>query len=243
MGTEFLVACLWAVVLVYWFWSRRPVKADTVRVYRRALRVLENATPVRVAPAYRLCAAPGIPSAVAPRASAVALCHKRAQLRRRRRDTLSVLLGAVLVTLAAALLTRSDFALVVQAGCDLALGSYVYLLVRAARASSGAGYARRAAPAQPLAPDLGWPTMFPHSLAIDTPAPAPLPAALAQPVQPVQPAQRPEIAPRVARYVPAHALRQAIHLVVSTETEESDGAEESYGDFDSYASLALASSR
>ena len=29
MGTEFLVASLWGVVLVYWFWSRRPSTADS----------------------------------------------------------------------------------------------------------------------------------------------------------------------------------------------------------------------
>jgi hypothetical protein len=136
MGTEFLVACLWVVVFVYWFWSRLPARADTVGVYRRALHVLEHAAPTRVVPAYRL-RTPAIPSAAAPFA-AVALCHKRAQLRRRRRDTLSVLLGAVLVSIAAALATRSAVAFAAQVLCDIALGSYVSLLVRAARASAGA---------------------------------------------------------------------------------------------------------
>jgi hypothetical protein len=252
MGTEFLVACLWVVVLAYWFWSRLPARSDTAGVYRRALRVLEHATPTRVAPAYRL-RVPAITSAVAPLA-AVALCHKRAQLRRRRRDTLSVLLGAVLVTFAAALLTRSDIALAAQVVCDLALAAYVSLLVRAARASVGVGLARRnaavvprSAAAQAAATAPAWPAAY-----ADWPATEEL-VRLRAPL--------PE-APPVATYIPAHALRQADLRVVTSDADigyadlahgsESYGDEnygdenygdESYGDFDSYASLALASAR
>jgi hypothetical protein len=248
MGTEFLVACLWVVVLAYWFWSRLPARSDTAGVYRRALRVLEHSTPVRVAPAYRLHA-PAIPSAAAPLA-AVALCHKRAQLRRRRRDTLSVLLGAVVVTFAAALLTRSGVALAAQLVCDLALAAYVSLLVRAARASIGVGVARRNAAVVPqaaavhapaIAPD--WPAVYADWRATEEPV------RLRAPV--------PEAAPLVTTYVPAHALRSADLRVVTNDADvgyadgtygsESYGDEsygdESYGDFDSYASLALASAR
>jgi len=217
------------------------------------LRVLEHSTPVRVAPAYRLHA-PAIPSAAAPLA-AVALCHKRAQLRRRRRDTLSVLLGAVVVTFAAALLTRSGVALAAQLVCDLALAAYVSLLVRAARASIGVGVARRNAAVVPqaaavhapaIAPD--WPAVYADWRATEEPV------RLRAPV--------PEAAPLVTTYVPAHALRSADLRVVTNDADvgyadgtygsesygdESYGDEsygdESYGDFDSYASLALASAR
>jgi len=243
MGTEFLVACLWVVVLAYWFWSRLPARSDTAGVYRRALRVLEHSTPTRVAPAYRLHT-PAIPSAAAPLA-AVALCHKRAQLRRRRRDTLSVLLGAVLVTFAAALLTRSDIALAAQLVCDLALAAYVSLLVRAARASVGVGLARRNAAVFPQSPVVhasavapAWPAVY-----ADWPASEELVRLRAPLPEPAQP---------VATYVPAHALRQADLRVVTSEADigYADGTygsesygDESYGDFDSYASLALASAR
>ena len=66
MGTEFLVACLWVVVLVYWFWSRLPARSDTVGVYRRALHVLEHTAPTRVVPAYRLSAPAIAPVVGAP---------------------------------------------------------------------------------------------------------------------------------------------------------------------------------
>ena len=243
MGTEFLVACLWVVVLAYWFWSCLPARSDTAGVYRRALRVLEHAAPTRVAPAYRL-RTPTIPSAAAPHA-AVALCHKRAQMRRRRRATLSVLLGAVLVTFAAALLTRSNIALAAQVLCDLALAAYVSLLVRAARASVGVGLARRNA------------AVVPRSAVLQAPAVAPAwPAVYADWLATEEPvrlrAPLPEAAPRVATYSPAHALRQADLRVVTSDAAISyaDGnygsesyGDESYGDFDSYASLALASAR
>jgi hypothetical protein len=236
MGTEFLVACLWVVVFVYWFWSRLPARADTVGVYRRALAVLEHAAPTRVAPAYRL-RTPMATSAVAPLA-AVALCRKRAKLRRRRRDTLSVLLGAVLVTMAAALVTRSAVAFAAQVLCDLALGSYVSLLVRAARASGSAAPERRSAVAvQPSALDPARSPVYYGSPAAE--APVRMRAELPQPAAPVN------------RYVPAHALRQVDLRVVTNEADDHGGAsyveesygDESYGDFDSYASLALATAR
>ena len=241
MGTEFLVACLWVVVFVYWFWSRLPARADTVGVYRRALHVLEHAAPTRVVPAYRL-RTPAVPSAIAPLA-VVALCHKRAQLRRRRRDTLSVLLGAVLVTIAAAFVTRSAVAFAAQVLCDIALASYVSLLVRAARASAGAAPARRNAVAvQPSALDPGWLPAYAGPPTAE--APVRLRAELREAEAPV------------AGYVPAHALRQVDLRVVANEADDYTEAgyteagygdesygDESYGDFDSYASLALATAR
>jgi hypothetical protein len=179
----------------------------------------------------------------------VALCHKRAQLRRRRRDTLSVLLGAVVVTFAAALFTRSGIALAAQVLCDLALAAYVSLLVRAARASVVTGPARRSVEVvQPLAPEPGWQAVYAG------------PPASEEPMRLRAQLRRP--APQVATYVPAHALRQAdLHVVTSDADDYADAPDypdasyggesyndasyndESYGDFDSYASLALATAR
>ncbi len=267
MGTEFLVACLWVVVLVYWFWTRLPARSDTVGVYRRALHVLEHTAPTRVVPAYRL-SVPAIAPVDGPH-PAVALCHKRAQVRRRRRDALAVLLGAVLVTLAAALVTKSSVALAAQVLCDLALASYVSLLVRTARPGVGAGTARRSAVvAPPLAFDAGRPPVFASQpafgsqpafasqtvFATSPPAFASSPAA-AGPVR--LRAQIREVLPKAPQtpsddpYVPAHALRQAdLHVVVrdaddyAEQSYGDDGfGDESYGDFDSYASLALATAR
>jgi len=208
-----------------------------------ALAVLEHAAPTRVVPAYRL-RTPAVPSTAGPLA-AVALSRKRAQLRRRRRDALSVLVGAVLVTMAAALLTRSALAFAVQVMCDLALASYVSLLVRAARASGGAAPERRNAVAvRPSALDPGW------SRGYSGPPVAEVPVRLR--------AELPEVAAPapVTRYVPAHALRQVDLRVVTNEADDLAGAsyaeesygeesygDESYGDFDSYASLALATAR
>jgi len=136
---------------------------------------------------------------------------------------LSLLLGAVLVTLAAAFFTRSDIALAAQAACDLALASYISLLVRAARPSVGAGAGRRDAAVHPLAPDPGWAVVYADWPALEEPVGLPV--------------QLPEAAPDVVIYVPAHALRQAAQPL------ETSDADESYGDFDSYASLALANAR
>ena len=226
MGTEFLVASLWGVVLVYWFWSRRPTTSDTVGVFRRELRVLEGATPTRVPPANRRCtgdlpATPATPVALA----ATALCHKRMEVRRRRRDVLTVLVAAVAVSVVAAALTRSRVAFGSQAACDLALACYVYLLVRSTRAWAGAGLGRRSAdgyavalapaPTAPTAPTAAVPTYWP---------PAPERASR----------ERPAARAQVPSYVPAHFLVRTVGRAAASEDSET------YGDFDSYASLALA---
>lgn len=140
MGTEFLIASLWAAVLVYWFWTRRPATGDTVGSFRYHLSALSRATPARVVPANRLCVGSGpAPAGHGARSEAaslpaplmaVALHHKRTELRRRRRDVVVVLVGLVVVSLAAAVVTRSTVALSSQAVTDLALASYMYLLSR-----------------------------------------------------------------------------------------------------------------
>jgi hypothetical protein len=278
MGTEFLVASLWGVVLVYWFWSRRPTTADTVGLFRRELQVLEGATPTRVPPANRrrTTETAPVPSPVA----AAARCHKRMELRRRRKDVISALLVAVVVSAAAAVLLRSEIAVGSQLACDLALFSYAYLLVRAARARTGAdvgggrplSLTAALAPAVPRADPVVWheptaqapvwahsttavpavalsaaeragaadgewqPKRVPASRPRPTERPLTVPLASARPDR-VRPAGvRPErVRPATARYVPVHAVARAVQRAVSNE-----GAE-CYGDFDSYASLALAS--
>jgi hypothetical protein len=149
--------------------------------------------------------------------------------------------------MAAALLTRSAVAFAVQVLCDLALASYVSLLVRAARASGGAVPERRNATPERRnavvvprsALDPGWSRGY-----IGSPV-AEVPVRLR--------AELPEAAAPgpVTRYVPAHALRQVDLRVVTNEADDFAGAsyaeesygDESYGDFDSYASLALATAR
>lgn len=235
MGTEFLVASLWAVVLIYWFWSRRPTTGDTVGLFRHELSVLQRATPTRVAPANRRCvsgpapvgrpflpaAAPGtdvttdqgrdrpVParSELPTPLMAAALSHKRMELRRRRRDIISVLLVAVVVTVLAVVLTRSLTALAFQGASDVALTGYAYLLVRATRAEvvrvprprfGGSGRRLSASPVG-----------VPPQLVAASVAPAAYDGQ------------------EFSRYMPPHTLGRPAYSM------------RSYGDFDSYASLAL----
>jgi len=142
MGPTLLIACLWGVVLVYWLWSRRPL-GDPVGSFRNELRVLGSATPARVAPANRLCASPAAfvsatqKAAVGPRepvarpvrVAAAAHSHTCQEVRRRRRDVIFVLAVAALLSLFAAVLTGSALVLLLQVLVDVALVTYVYLLL------------------------------------------------------------------------------------------------------------------
>lgn len=214
MGTELLVASLWGVVLVYWFWSRRPTTADTVGLFHRELRVLEDATPARVAPANRRCA---YDPAAAPGPMVVPTgCLKRTEVRRRRRDVLSVLCALVVLSLAVALVTRAPVAMGSQVLCDLVLVAYGSLLVRAARSPSASGARARSAA---------------YTLSAASPRPA---APEASPTWVAPPRRRPQPAV-TSSYVPAHASRRAVRRAATGPDAES------YGDFESYASLALAS--
>ena len=53
MGAELVVASLWGGFLVYWLWTRRPSAGDSIESFRYELLVLERATPARVLPANR----------------------------------------------------------------------------------------------------------------------------------------------------------------------------------------------
>lgn len=153
MGPTLLIACLWGAVLVYWFWSRRPL-GDPVGSFRNELRVLGSATPGRVAPANRLAPAPTVLVSTTDKKlivlnemvgppvplTAAARTRNRQELRRRRRDVIAVLALAALVSLFAAVLTSSALFVVLHVLIDLALVTYVYLL---ARTSGGPAKASR----------------------------------------------------------------------------------------------------
>jgi hypothetical protein len=142
MGPTLLIACLWGVVLVYWLWSRRPL-GDPVGSFRNELRVLGSATPARVAPANRLSPSPtlfvsptykgfidrGGPVGRPVPLAAAARSHTRQELHRRRRDVIFVLAVAALLSLFAAVLTGSTAVVFLQVLIDLALVTYVYLLL------------------------------------------------------------------------------------------------------------------
>jgi hypothetical protein len=68
---------------------------------------------------------------------------------------------------------------------------------------------------------------------VEVPAAA---ARVAAPVPARAPRRRPAAQAEVASYAPAHSLRQAVRRAVGDSTQ-------TYGDFDSYASLALVSAR
>jgi hypothetical protein len=139
MGPELLIASLWCIVIVYWLWSRRPTLGDTVGSFRHELRVLEHAMPAPVvAPANRR--RPGAPPFAGPgpkdifgnpvSPATAARNHKREELRRRRRDVIEVLFALVLLSLLVALLTHSALAFGLQAVTDIVLFVYVLVLIR-----------------------------------------------------------------------------------------------------------------
>jgi hypothetical protein len=254
MGAEFLVAILWGVVVVYWAWSRRPAFGDSVGLFRDELHALANAAPVRVPPANRrrplpytvsgaryplgepfgdpapspAATAPGTLASLPAALAAAALSAQRLKARRRRRDVLCVLLAVVVVSALASLARRSVLTLSLQAFSDLALAAYAYLLVTRTRATM----ARSAAPRVQVS-------------ALDEPVggsavrPAPLEDWLVDLV---------DLDRTAAGHTPAHAMegtpratssrrRPSVARLVSHDGERRT---ETYGDFDSYASLALA---
>ncbi|HET9058449.1 MAG TPA: hypothetical protein VFN61_00900 [Acidimicrobiales bacterium] len=146
MKAYVLIAGLWAAVLVYWLWARRPSTADTVGLFRRELGVLRTASPQRVAPANRLDPNRPVLGARVPVGSAgqpvplaaAAASYRRMEMRKRRRDVLCVLAGGSVLTLLLAVLTGSAWVIALQVICDFALGGYVALLFRAVVSGSSA---------------------------------------------------------------------------------------------------------
>jgi hypothetical protein len=261
MGAEFLVAILWGVVVIYWVWSRRPAFGDSIGLFRNELHALEHAAPVRVLPANRRRPLPytvsaagyplgrpqgdpapstvgttaGAPASLPEALAAASLSAKRLKARRRRRDVLSVLLVVVVVTAIVSVARRSEVTLSVQALSDVALAAYAYLLVSRTRTAM----------ARPSAPrvQVGAYDQVAASLrARPAPEPERSPAAQEDWLVDVVDVDR-----TVAGYSPAHAqtdppttssgrrppAARRAYLDVAP-------APEAYGDFDSYASLALA---
>lgn len=261
MGAEFLVAILWGVVVIYWVWSRRPVFGDSIGLFRNELHALEHAAPVRVPPANRrrplpytvsvagyplggpqsdpapssAGTAPSVPSSLPEALAAASLSAKRLKARRRRRDVLSVLLVAVVVTAIVSVARRSAVTLSLQALSDVALAAYAYLLVSRTRTAM----------ARPTGPRVQFGANDQAGAAM---------AVLSAP----EPVRRPvpqedwlvdlvDLDQTGAGYSPAHAQTatpRAASRWRSPATRRSSldpgRPPEAYGDFDSYASLALA---
>ncbi len=221
MGPELLIASLWCVALIYWLWSKRPTLGDTVGSFRHELRVLEHAMPAPVvAPANRR--RPGAPPFAGPApkdvfgdpvsVAAAARNHKREELRRRRRDVIEVLFAMVLLSLLVALLTHSALAFGLQAVVDIVLFVYVLVLIRTTSVQRSGGRASVGAKAGSSVPT----------------------AALSTQIS-------------TASYVPAngHTNGQANGHTNGQANGHTNGhtnggwEQPSYGDFESYASLAV----
>ncbi|MGC8627327.1 MAG: hypothetical protein ACP5VR_07185 [Acidimicrobiales bacterium] len=158
MSTELIVAALWSAALVYWWWRRRPSFGDSVRSFRYELSVLGHTTPTRVPPANRLRnsrspaqgrSRPAHLALPAPRQAdvpatlqAAAKSYRRLEARRRRRDVLSVLAGAVVLSALVAVVTGSAAVLYFQLSTDVVLAAYVYMLVKATSSSAARGVRR-----------------------------------------------------------------------------------------------------
>ncbi len=208
-----------------------------------------------------------VPASLPAALAAAALSAKRLKARRRRRDVLCVLLAVVVVSALGSLARRSLLTLSIQALSDLALAAYAYLLVARTRASMArsaeprATMARSAEPrptmdrsAEPRSaePRTQW-------AAPDEPSDSPAWRLTAAPNKPADgPAGRPATEPdwlidlvemdqTAAGHTPAHAMRGTLRVAGSRRRPSAvrrpnlDGERrgEAYGDFDSYASLAL----
>ncbi len=261
MGAEFLVAILWGVVVIYWVWSRRPAFGDSIGLFRNELHALEHAAPVRVPPANRRRplpytvsgagyplggpqsdpapvtggAAPSAPASLPEALAAASLSAKRLKVRRRRRDVLSVLVVAVVVTAIVAVARRSVVTLSLQALSDVALAAYAYLLVSRTRLVT----------ARPIGPRVRAGT---HDQAQAAPPARPAPEPVLRPApQEDWLVDLVDLDETGAGYSPAHA-QTAPRPTASKRRSAAIGRisldpprpPEAYGDFDSYASLALA---
>ena len=275
MGAEFLVAILWGVVVIYWVWSRRPAFGDSIGLFRNELHALEHAAPVRVPPANRrrplpytvsvagyplggpqsdpapstAGTAPSVPSSLPEALAAASLSAKRLKARRRRRDVLSVLLVAVVVTAIASVARRSAVTLSLQALSDVALAAYAYLLVSRTRTAMARpngprvqfGAHDQAGAAMPVlsAPE---PVRRPAIPVLSAPEPVRRPAPQEDWLVDLV-----DLDQTGAGYSPAHAQTTTPRAasrwrspVTRRSSLDPGRPPEAYGDFDSYASLALA---
>ena len=234
---------------------RRPLVASFAMAAQADSATFRRPRPV-VGPSGPVLGAPmaSTPASLPP-AVALPIGHtKRLEVRRRRRDVISVLLVLVLVSLVAAAVTRSGTALAVQIICDLALAAYAYLLVTRTKAAASrprpATMRAARAPAEALEPALAmapgsWQAYDPRPAADRRPAYEPVayePAAYEP--RPVdgdyesEPSYRPAHAARTASRAPSR--RFPLPMVARHPLLAPEPGAAAYGDFDSYASLALA---
>ena len=147
-----LLACIWAVVLVPPYVRNRSTRAsDSISSFHRQLRTLERARPGGLPrlprPAASLSMQP-----IAVRAQN-GMPAGRAAARRRRRDILFTLGGAVAITFLLAVLL-GGVAILCHLVADAALAGYVYLLVQMRKSeverSAKVRYLRSVPEAEPL---------------------------------------------------------------------------------------------
>lgn len=143
----FVLAVVWAVYLASWLRNRSEHKSvNSISSFNRHLSVLERATPGgRQAPASRasLSGLSGqYPSFAPVRRNGMSISSAR----RRRRDVLFVLAGAVAVTLVLAVIVGGLF-VPLQLVADLLLVGYVALLFQSQRRATERSKVRYIGPA------------------------------------------------------------------------------------------------
>jgi len=193
--------------------------------------------------------APSVPSSLPEALAAASLSAKRLKARRRRPDVLSVMLVAVVVTAIASVARRSAVTLSLQALSDVALAAYAYLLVSRTRTAM----------ARPTGPRVQFGA---HDQAGAAMPVLSAPEPVRRPAIPVlsapEPVRRPapqedwlvdlvDLDQTGAGYSPAHAQTTTPRAasrwrspVTRRSSLDPGRPPEAYGDFDSYASLALA---
>lgn len=148
-----LLGLVWvAFLLPPYVAKRRERRVDSISSFRLHLHTLERTSPVaRRTPPVALRAVP-VPAVTVRSPRPVP--HGRRDARRRRRDILSVLVGAALITFFLALsLDRS--AIVFHVTADLLLAAYLFLLVQVRKAAVERAVKVRYLPAPAVAPEPG----------------------------------------------------------------------------------------
>jgi len=119
-----IIAGMWAVALVPPYLRNRNERVrDSISSFRQQLSVLERTRPGGLRPMGPMAVRP------IPVSASSAMPIGRAEARRRRRDILFTLAGAVGITLLLALML-GGVAILCQLVADALLGGYVYLLVQ-----------------------------------------------------------------------------------------------------------------
>ncbi len=127
----FVLAVVWAVYLAMWLRNRGLRRnVNSISSFNKHLSTLERTSPAR----YGMSAVPHRAGGPVGRYGYVgSMAMSRSQARRRRRDVLYVLGGAVVLTLALAVVFGGTFFIGLQLLADVALVGYLGMLVRAQR--------------------------------------------------------------------------------------------------------------